>query len=410
MRKLVVLFRSRLPVVLGVAAVSLFLALGAHTRGGLPAAWRMLRIPATEVPYADSRTVTYSIDCLTRGQDPYTVRTVDPYNRLYNYPALWLDLRFLGVTSNSTFTFALALITMFLGALLLLFTSEGWLTAALAFAGILSRPPLFAVERGNIDMAVFSLMIFAFFLIEHQKQTVRSFLSGVLIAFLTALKIYPIAAVAVFLRNRKGFRTALFVGLLSVAALLVTSGRNLSRVIENTPQFSVGSYGAFPLFVVMSLHSFHSLVTLLENHHMIASVGGVVIAGLSVFAGSVCRATVDRFFPPLDFDSARGCIAISCLAIYCFTFLIGSAFDYRLIFLLGVLAYLVCDLDKGASLRALPASIGLLLFLWMPITRWALAGQALDGLVFVAASAWLGSTLFEHWGRTEGAAQQATNR
>ena len=72
---------------------------------------------------------------------------------------------------------------------------------------------------------------------------------------------------------------------------------------------------------------------------------------------------------------AHGCITVSCLTIFCFVFIAGANFNYRLIFLLGVLAYLVDDINervsegvsKGMSLRSLPVAILILLLLWKPI-------------------------------------------
>ncbi len=102
------------------------------------------------------------------------------------------------------------------------------------------------------------------------------------------------------------------------------------------------------------------------RHNIIASVGAMVLAALSVVAGVIYRDRLDQFLPQLDFDRARGCIATAGLAIFCFAFLSGSSVDYRLIFLLGVIAYLVEDLNRGNYRRSLPATVILLMFLWIP--------------------------------------------
>jgi hypothetical protein len=71
-------------------------------------------------------------------------------------------------------------------------------------------------------------------------------------------------------------------------------------------------------------------------------------------------------------------------------------FNYRLIFLLGVLAYLVDDINEGVSegvsQRSLPFAILILLLLWKPF-RLSLPHEVLDGTAFVIASAWLGNSL-----------------
>ena len=47
--------------------------------------WRILRMPATDSTFADTITVTRSIDCLLSGRDPYVVRSFDPWHRVYIY-------------------------------------------------------------------------------------------------------------------------------------------------------------------------------------------------------------------------------------------------------------------------------------------------------------------------------------
>lgn len=109
---------------------------------------------------------------------------------------------------------------------------------------------------------------------------------------------------------------------------------------------------------------------------------------------------LDQFLPRLDFDHARGRLAISGLAIFCFAFIFGSSYDYRIMFLLTVVAWLTEDLNNNMSLRSLPAAILILLLMWSPL-EFPLYHEVPDGLVFVMASAWLGKSLFRRTVETE---------
>ncbi len=352
----------------------------------------MLRVPALSPRFADTRAVTDAIDCFLAGQDPYTVRSFDPWHRVLDYPPIWLDLRYLGVTSRSSDLAGVILAVMLVGALLLLLRATRWVSAVAIFFAVLSVPVLLAVERGNTDIVIFSLLVFGFFLIGPLKDGVRSFFTALLIVLLTVLKIYPIASVAVLIRNRKGVLTALLTGILSIAALILTSGRRIPQLLSNVLAFVHGSFGAYPFFVVTTSHMPQFFRAKIVHPHLMAFVGAATLAALSAVAGGVYSDRLDRFLPRLDFERARGCIATACLAIFCFVFVGGSNVDYRLIFLLGVLGYLVEDLDAGKGLRSLPASIVLVLFLWIP-WRYLLLSQLLGGLIFTIACAWLGSTL-----------------
>jgi hypothetical protein len=254
---------------------------------------------------------------------------------------------------------------------------------------------LLAVERGNIDLVIFSLLVFGFFLIERLRGEVKTFSSSVLIVLLTILKIYPLASVVVLARNRRGVLTALVTAGFSVVALILTSGHHLSQIVANTPQSLATSYGALPFFIRIGEHTLPILAAKIQEHPNIASIGAMILGTLSVFAGVVYSERLYRFLPRLDFGRATGCIAVSCMAIFCFTFLRGSNFNYRLIFLLGVMAYLVEDMNNDRSLRSLPATVILLIFFWTPSYHHALIPEGLDGLIFVVACAWSSTGLLD---------------
>src|SRR6202453_945075 len=139
MKRYAAVLYSRIPVLAAVAAVAIALGIGTHMRGNVTDAWRMFGVNALTPHFADTRTVTNSIDCILHGEDPYIVRSFDPWNRVYNYPPIWLDLRYLGVTSRSTNLVEAVMLAMFIAALLLLFDARSWVGAAVIFFGLVSR-------------------------------------------------------------------------------------------------------------------------------------------------------------------------------------------------------------------------------------------------------------------------------
>jgi len=145
MQRFLFLVQARLPVVAAVAFVAVVLGTSVHRHGSLPLAFRTFRIESTTPGFADTRTVTNSIDCVLNGQDPYTVRRFDPWERVYNYPPIWLGLRYLGVTGRSTNLMAAMMTAIFIIALLVLFSVRSWAGAILVFFALISRPILFAI-------------------------------------------------------------------------------------------------------------------------------------------------------------------------------------------------------------------------------------------------------------------------
>jgi hypothetical protein len=284
---------------------------------------------------------------------------------------------------------------MTISALLLLFRARTWAVAVIIFLAVTSRAVLFAVERGNTDQVIFFLLVFGFFFIERLRVEVRSFLKGALIVCLSLLKIFPIAAVIALVRNRRGVWTALVTAVLSAIAIVVTAGRELSQIRTNTPQSFFASFGSLPFFVMICNHLSHPLSAMIQRQENIASLGALLLAVLSILAAVSYRKQLNRLLPPLDFNQATGCIAGAGLAIYCFAFLRGSSYDYRLIFLLGAIAYLIEDINQRKSLRSLPAAITLLVLLWKP-SHPSFIFEMFDGLVFASGCAWLGTSLLDN--------------
>jgi Glycosyltransferase family 87 len=386
---------SRMPVLAAVITIVTLLGIGTYMRGNVTDAWQMIRIPSISPLFADTRTITNSIDCLLTGRDPYTVRSFDPWHRLYNYPPIWLQARHLGVTSRSTNLIGTMLALTMAGACLLLFRAKSWVSAFIIFFAMTSRAVLFAVERGNTDQLIFSLLVFGLFLIDRQQAKLKSLFTGLLIGLLTILKIFPVVAAVVFIRNRSGVVKALLTAVFSITALVLTSGHSLPILLANTPRDTELSFGAFPFFIAIGNHAFLASTSLISLHPKVASLGGILLGALSLTAALIYRDRVNQFLPQLDFDLARGRLAISGLAIFCFAFISGASYDYRLIFLLGVLAYLVDDLNNGNSWRSLPPAILILLLMWGSFSL-SLSHEILDGLTFVLATAWLGTSLLHN--------------
>jgi hypothetical protein len=400
---------TKLPVLAGVLVVLVALFVGAQKHGSLYAAWRMIQIPSTTPLFVDTHTITDSIDCLARGQDPYVERACDYWHRLYNYPPIWLDARFLGVTSRSSNLIGTAISILTVSTLLLLFNARTWISAMIIFFAVTSLSLLFAVERGNSDQLILFLLVIGFFWIERRSAASRVYLSGSLIVLLTVLKIYPIVAATLFLRYRNGFMKMLLVAAFAITALILTSGHRLHAIFANTPQAVDVTFGGYPFFLAISQHTVPFWRPIIEADPSIARIGAMLLGSLAVAAGAIYGNRFERFLPDIDFDRARGCITISCLAIFWFAFISGANFNYRLIFLLGVLAYLVEDINEGVSLRSLPFAVMIVLLLWKPF-RLFLPQELVDGMVFVIASAWLGNSLFSRISRRSTALASSSMR
>jgi len=79
---------------------------------------------------------------------------------------------------------------------------------------------------------------------------------------------------------------------------------------------------------------------------------------------------------------------LSCLAVFCFSFLLGSNFNYRLIFLAGTLPKLIEAFDEKSHHRLLIAPVTIVALLWA--TRFpSVMNHALNWVVYIGACIWL---------------------
>lgn len=359
--------------------------------------------------FADLRTITHGIDCLLNGRDPYVVSLCDPWGRVYNYPSIWLHLGNFGISSAATDIIGTIFIVLTIISLLLLFHTETAASAIIVFLASCSPPILFGLERGNVDVFIFSILVIFYSFLSKMGGRSRSLGISCTIILLTVLKIYPIAAAAVFARGRRGYLYAFFTALVAIVALLLTAGgHELKAIAANTPQQTWLSYGELRIFLaarqvwwhqselgdkVGSLPFDSAAGFASQRFRLMSGVFTLTVAMGSIYLLFRRSKLILNFVPELEPTSARGAIAISCLAIFCFTFMLGSNFDYRLIFLLGVLsgslhAY---DIKRQRSLLIVPGVI--LIFCWLSFlsigTLPFLLDELLDWVLFLGGIAWL---------------------
>ena len=376
--------RTRIAVFASVLCVAAGLWLGVVRHGSVAAAWQMLRAPARVPVFVDSWSLAGAAECARAGQDPYVVTRFDPLARAFNYPPVWLGLRYLGVTRTSATGIGMVLALMTIAAMLILFRARSWAGMLVSFFAVACWPVLYAVERGNCDQVIFFLLVTGFFVI-HRFRLRWTWAAG-LVAFLSILKIYPIVAVVALARGRYGALRTVTAVLLAGVALVLTSGHRLAQIVANTPQDTWLSYGSMPLLLVFGADGRNGSMKTLPVIFALA-------LGLSAAAmGWINREKMEAGLPRLDLGTSRGCTAVAALAIFCFTFVRGSSYCYRLMFLVAVIALLVDDLERRESLRSLWLAIGLLGFLWITPNH-ALLYQVYCVAVFGVSCAWLGSGL-----------------
>ena len=184
-------------------------------------------------PFVDTDTVLSALRCLRAGVDVFVTNPCDPVRRVYDYSPLWLVLAKLPVTEAWLTPAGLFVDLTFIASLLLLPVGRGARQTALIVLGVLSSAVVFAAERANNDLVLFTLAIIAAALVRTPALRILGYAAALLAGL---LKYYPMALLAMMTRERpRAFFGVLAAVLAAVAIFLVTMGHDLVRALHLVP-------------------------------------------------------------------------------------------------------------------------------------------------------------------------------
>jgi hypothetical protein len=355
------LSRSRRIVLLILAAYFLTLvALGGHQH------WGRLGVAPESVSFGDMRSITSGWECTRRGIDVLPANPCDPNKSPANYPRIWMSPAFLGLGQGSTNTLGVIVaLIFFLAALAVLPAGAGTRTAVLYAAALCSPAVMLGVERGNVDILMFALVVLAVLVFRRSARS--TILAHALLLFAAILKLFPIFAAGVLLRQPLR-RAVIGLGAVLIAfGLYALSIRGDLRTIERvTPQSDHFTYGIrlFTQWLAsVATKIGGSTVGKLPLRVWDDCVAALVVAG-ALFARwrgrlSLARSTGEGAERDLD-------LFVAGAGVYLCSYVIVRNFDYRLAFLLLTLPQLL-RWARERSRIAVVSLVGLFGTLWLDV-------------------------------------------
>jgi hypothetical protein len=279
--------------------------------------WNALKVPTMNLPFSDLRVITGGLKTQQLGGNPITDNVGETLHRPMNYPRIWLRLfSWMGISDSNVEIVGIVFCFLYLVCISCLILQCGsWGGVIVLLVAGLSVAPLFAMERANTDLFIFTLVFLG-------CLAGNKFLRPGIFFVAAALKIYPFAALVVeaIRRPRKERIVPLALAGL-VIALFAWQWRDFNAIRHSTPISPTLSYGLLSLKAQAAYMS--------RKFFMSSCVAAGAIAAIAW----LFRPNIEES----QLDSKAGQLFLIFAGIYVFTFAIGSNWNYRLIFLLPTL-------------------------------------------------------------------------
>ena len=240
----------------------------------------------------------------------------DPYRRVSNYPLIWVKIgEALNLPDKSRFRqFCSLVILCFVGVsayILYRFPSFGLL------ACLLSTATLLGIVRANTDLIIYSL-VFVFALAFPKT------LSPVPILVATALKLYPVFSLVIFLIKRQFLLFLL--SLIATLAIFAYMWDELA-IIWSIPLETGDSYLTY---------GFNSLAP----YFSLQGLGLVTLLCLAIFVTALYLKKMEGPHRHQQEDEFESSLFLAGASIYVGTFIVWANWDYRLMFLIFCIPFL----------------------------------------------------------------------
>ena len=305
--------RYALTVLILYSAIALSLAAFGWMR-----TWSGLNVPAMYPPFADLRTIQGALISQASGFDPQINNPGDPWGRPMNYPMIWSVIAKLLNLGNDTnyLIFVTCWIVTFAAcvcSIIYRFPSL-WILAA-----IFSGSNLLLLERGNNDLIVFCL-VYVSIIISWPWS------ASLFVIFAAILKIYPLFSV---FHMHKNWKT--IVVILIVSAIFIwLDASEIAKIRASTPTCANLCYGVNSLSLVIK-----------KRLDIDISYPALLIFHVGIALYFVLRNTLIEKWRARATNTHASQMFIAGGGVYVLTFLLSANWDYRLVFLIFCIPYIL---------------------------------------------------------------------
>lgn len=173
--------------------------------------WRRIGVPAVKNPFIDLGAVLGAFDC-DRLTGEVSLTNNSCFNQI-SYPSSWSSLTWLGLEQRNTIFLGVLFALIFYGITLIIIGRLNY-QEAVVYALILCSPPvMLLVERGNVDIVIYSWLGVGLIIIKNSRALIFRLCAYLLIFFWGVIKLFPIFGLAVIIKEKRNlflFLSAIF--------------------------------------------------------------------------------------------------------------------------------------------------------------------------------------------------------
>lgn len=173
--------------------------------------WRKLGVPAAENTFMDLGYVLGAFDC-----DRLTGEVSLTNNSCFNqiaYPSSWSLLTWLGLEQRDTIFLGVLFALIFYVVTLMIIGRLNYQEAVVYTLILCSPPVMLLVERGNVDIVIYSWLGVGLMIIKNSRALIFRLCAYLLIFFWGVIKLFPIFGLAVIIKEKRNiflFLAAIF--------------------------------------------------------------------------------------------------------------------------------------------------------------------------------------------------------
>ena len=299
-------------------------------------------------PFGDIISITWGIDCIRAGYDPYTFNAFDPWLRFFNYPKIWLTIfDFLNLNKEATNYIGIILAGLYGIATIFLFNLKKLVHFLFVMLIVLSPPVFLLLERGNSDIIIYLLVAGSIYYLRKSSsvnENIRLHLIYLVILFAAILKLYPVFLLPILLYEKASVRNQLVIGIYSSVILMIyflINYNDFMMISKNTPR----PEDALSFGKNVGLNHIFSSGSL-------ALVSNSIVVLLLAAASYCCfrfKDQLNKIIPVSPNDKSKIYLFLAGAFLYAGTFFIGNNYDYRLVFVIFMIPFLIDIFDHAGK-------------------------------------------------------------